>query len=86
VTNPSQELDTKKEELQSLKTELDAKTTELNECRGVEIEMRNNLEQIEKTSQDAQKRFAHWEEELGKLELKNTTHAPPYRWNIADPL
>jgi hypothetical protein len=34
--------------------------------------MRNKLEQIEKTGQDSRKRLAHWEEELGKLELKNT--------------
>jgi structural maintenance of chromosome 4 len=78
VTNILQELDTKKDELQSLKSELDSKTAELNECRGVEIEMRNMLEQIEKTCQDSRKRLKHWEEELGKLELKNIKYVP--RW------
>jgi len=76
VANILKELDTKKEELQSLKSELDSKMAELNECRGVEIEMRNKLEQIEKTCQDSRKRLKHWEEELGKLELKNTEYVP----------
>jgi hypothetical protein len=85
-TNTFQELDTKKDELQSVKSELDAKTAELNECRGVEIEMRNKLEQIEKTSHDSRKRLAHWEEELGKLELKSTRYAPHPSFDIADVL
>ena len=67
-----------------MKSELDAKTAELNECRGVEIEMRNKLEQIEKTSHDSRKRLAHWEEELGKLELKNTKYGPHLVLNLAD--
>jgi structural maintenance of chromosome 4 len=64
----------KKDELQSLKSELDAKTAELNECRGVEIEIRNKLEEIEKTHQDSRKRLKHWEEELSKLEFRSTRY------------
>jgi structural maintenance of chromosome 4 len=65
------ELDTKKEELQGLKTDLTARTEELNVSRGAEIEMRNKLEENQRALQDADKRFRHWQEKLGKLSLHN---------------
>ena len=64
-------LETKREELQVLKAELDAKTVELNESRGVEIEMRNKLEENQKALNDAQKRVRHWTDKLGKISFQN---------------
>jgi structural maintenance of chromosome 4 len=64
-------LDTQKEELQELKTELDRMTAELNETRGVEIDMRNKLEENQKAVNDAQKRLNHWQEKLSKLSVQN---------------
>ena len=57
--------------MQALKAELDSKTAELNECRGVEIEMRNRLEEHQKALQENQRRLRHWHEKLGKLSLQN---------------
>jgi structural maintenance of chromosome 4 len=66
-------LDTKKEELQGLKAELDAKTAELNESRGMEIEMRNKLEENQKAVNESKQRLRQLEEELGKLSYQNLT-------------
>jgi structural maintenance of chromosome 4 len=64
-------LDTKKEELQTLKAELDAKTKELNESRGVEIEIRNKLEEQQKAVKESQHRLKQLEGEIGKLAYHN---------------
>lgn len=66
-------LEEKKEELQALKKELDAKTTELNETRGIEIEMRNQLEEHQKVLKENQLKLRHWEEKLGKLALQHVS-------------
>jgi structural maintenance of chromosome 4 len=66
-------LDTKKEELQALKSDLDSKTEELNASRGVEIEMRNKLEENQKSVNEAKQRLRQLEEELGKLSYMNLT-------------
>lgn len=62
-------LDVKKDELEVVKEELDAKKKEMNETRAVEIEMRNKLEQHQKSLTENRKRYKHWEEKLGKLNL-----------------
>ncbi|KAF1808482.1 RecF/RecN/SMC protein [Eremomyces bilateralis CBS 781.70] len=64
-------LEAKKEELQALKTELDQKQAELNETRGIEIEMRNKLEEKQKIGDEAARRLRSFEEKLSKLELHN---------------
>ncbi|TLD19531.1 RecF/RecN/SMC protein [Venturia nashicola] len=64
-------IDTKKEELSVLKKELDERTTEVNAARGVEIEIRNKLEEHQKAVNEAQKRLNHWGEKLGKLSIQN---------------
>jgi structural maintenance of chromosome 4 len=64
-------LDTKKEELQALKAELNAKTEELNSSRGVEIEMRNKLEENQKAVNESKHRLRQFEEEIGKLSYQN---------------
>ncbi|KAI9688852.1 MAG: hypothetical protein M1822_001209 [Bathelium mastoideum] len=66
-------LETKKEELQALKTTLDAKTAELNETRGVEIEMRNKLDESAKVLKEHQRKLAHWHDKLAKLTFQNIT-------------
>lgn len=66
-------IDEKKEELSELKKDLDARAAELNETRGVEIEMRNKLEENQKALGEAQKRLRHWQEKHSKLSLQNTS-------------
>ncbi|KAI7106509.1 structural maintenance of chromosome protein, partial [Hortaea werneckii] len=68
-----QALEEKKEQLQSLKTDLDALIEELNETRGVEVEMRNKLEENQKILLDNQKRLKYWQEKLSKLTLQNVS-------------
>lgn len=60
-------LDNTKDELQALKAELDEKTAELNETRAVEIEMRNNLEESQKTLAELQRKQRTCAEKLSKL-------------------
>ncbi|KAF1837975.1 condensin subunit Cut3 [Decorospora gaudefroyi] len=66
-------LESRKEELQVVKKELDEKTTELNETRAVEIEMRNKLEEGQKTLNDFQKKQAYFRDKLSKLTYQNVT-------------
>ena len=61
----------KQEELAELKRELDEKTVELNEIRGVEIEMRNKLEENQKIFADNQKRLRYWNDKLSKLSVQS---------------
>ncbi|RMY59679.1 hypothetical protein D0865_01946 [Hortaea werneckii] len=68
-----QALEEKKEQLQALKTDLDALIEELNETRGVEVEMRNKLEENQKVLLDNQKRLKYWQEKLSKLTLQNVS-------------
>ncbi|KAI9778170.1 MAG: hypothetical protein M1816_004254 [Peltula sp. TS41687] len=80
-------LESKKEDLAALKKELDEKTAELNGIRGIEIEMRNKLEENQKVLAENQKRCQHWHEKLSKLSINNisdlgeeipTTDLPTY--------
>ncbi|RDA93728.1 hypothetical protein CP533_0243 [Ophiocordyceps camponoti-saundersi (nom. inval.)] len=64
-------LEAKKEELSEFKEALDAKTTELNESRAVEIEMRNKLEENQKTLAENDKRLRYWNDKLSKLVLQS---------------
>jgi structural maintenance of chromosome 4 len=64
-------IDTKKDELQALKVELDTKTEELNQSRGVEIEMRNQLEENQKVVTEVKQKLAHYEEAHSKLSYTN---------------
>ncbi|KAF1920585.1 RecF/RecN/SMC [Ampelomyces quisqualis] len=60
-------LETRKEELQLLKKELDGKTAEINESRALEIEMRNKLEEGQKSLNEYQKKQAYFHDKLSKL-------------------
>ncbi|KAF2001062.1 RecF/RecN/SMC protein [Amniculicola lignicola CBS 123094] len=60
-------LETKMEELQAVKKDLDDKTAELNETRAAEIEMRNRLEEGQKSLQDFQRKQKVYHDKLGKL-------------------
>ena len=53
-----------------MKGQLDAKISEFNKIRGVEIEMRNKLEENQKTLSENQKRLRYWDEKLGKLSIQ----------------
>lgn len=44
---------------------------ELNETRGAEIEMRNQLEENQKILNENNKRLKYWQEKLGKLALQD---------------
>jgi structural maintenance of chromosome 4 len=71
AANAQDALETKKEELQAVKYELDAKTTEINESRGVEIDIRNRLEEATKMLNEMQRCLAQWEEKLSKTSLQS---------------
>jgi structural maintenance of chromosome 4 len=64
-------LENKKEELQALKSEVDQKKAELNETRVVEIEMRNKLEEHEKSLNESLKKLRFWQDKLSKLTVQN---------------
>lgn len=64
-------LATRKAQLQELKEDLDVKTSELNETRAIEIEMRNKLEENQKTLVENQKRLRYWDDKLSKLVLQD---------------
>jgi len=66
-------LDTKKDELATLKKELDEHTAELNSTRGTEIEMRNKLEEHQKTLTHRTKNLKHWQEKLSKLSFHSVS-------------
>lgn len=53
--------------MQQLKKELEQKTTELNETRAIEIEMRNKLEEGQKSLAEYQKKQRYFQEKLSKL-------------------
>jgi structural maintenance of chromosome 4 len=60
-----------------VKKELDEKTTELNETRAIEIEMRNKLEEGQKSLNEFQKKQAYFVDKLGKLTYQNVTYVSP---------
>ncbi|KAF2704257.1 RecF/RecN/SMC protein [Pleomassaria siparia CBS 279.74] len=64
-------LETRQEELQAIKSELDAKLAELNETRAAEIEMKNKLEEGQKTHNELVRKQQHFREKLGKLTYQN---------------
>jgi len=67
----NQELGLKRDELNSLKKELDDKLAELAATRGVELEMRNKLEENQKVLVENEKRQQYWQEKLSKLVLQD---------------
>jgi hypothetical protein len=62
-----------------VKTELDEKMAELNETRAVEIEMRNKLEEGQKSLNEFQKKQAFFHDKLGKLTYQNVTYGYPFQ-------
>lgn len=54
-----------------MKVSVDEKTAEINEARGIELEMRNKLEEHQKVLLENQKRLKYWQEKLSKLALQN---------------
>lgn len=64
-------LESKKDELKELKAAVDEQQEELNSSRGVEIEMKNKIEENAKILKDNQQRLRHWQDKLSKLTLQN---------------
>ena len=64
-------LETKREEVEALKADLDQRTAELRETRGIEIEMRNQLEENQKVLGENTKRLKYWQEKRSKLIIQN---------------
>jgi structural maintenance of chromosome 4 len=62
-------LEDKKDELKALKSDLEQKTAGLHEIRGIEIEMKNKLEEYQKIQLENQRRLHHWSEKLVKLSI-----------------
>lgn len=71
VEEAQEGLSVKKQELAELKSELDEKTAELNATRAMEIEMRNKLEENQKTLAENQRKVRYWEDKHGKLALQD---------------
>ncbi|GAB0134779.1 hypothetical protein EsDP_00003136 [Epichloe bromicola] len=71
VKEAETELMSRRDELRAFKKELDAKTAELNKSRAVEIEMRNKLEENQKTLLENEKRLRYWDDKHSKLALQN---------------
>ncbi|KAF0554850.1 putative nuclear condensin complex subunit smc4 protein [Gigaspora margarita] len=69
-------LDDKKEELDEIKTELDEKTEIINQIRAVEVEIRNKLEDCERTLAENKQKENHWLGLLGKLTLHEIGDEP----------
>ncbi|KAJ8612782.1 hypothetical protein MRB53_037253 [Persea americana] len=66
-----QRLEDEKEKLEQLKVNLDQQIADLNENRGVEVELKNKLEDNKKVLADNQKRLKYWQEKLSTLTLQN---------------
>jgi len=62
-------LDVKKDELEVVKEELDEKRKQMNTTRAVEIEMKNKLEQHQKSLVENQRKMASWSEKMEKLTM-----------------
>jgi structural maintenance of chromosome 4 len=71
LTLLSQALDARKEELQAVKKELDERTAELNETRAIEIEMRNKLEEGQKSLNEYLKKQKYYQDKIEKLSYQN---------------
>ncbi|EFX03364.1 nuclear condensin complex subunit [Grosmannia clavigera kw1407] len=61
----------KKQVLAEVKAELDEKMAELNTTRGMEIDMRNKLEENQKVLVENEKQLRYWENKLSKLRLQD---------------
>jgi len=66
-----QELESKKESITELKSRLEILIATLNDARGVELELKNQLDENQKILSENQKRHKYWQEKLGKLALQN---------------
>ncbi|MCJ1444818.1 MAG: hypothetical protein MMC23_005321 [Stictis urceolatum] len=64
-------LEDKKEGLDNMRKDLERKTVELNEIRGIEIEMKNKLEENQKILLENGKRLRYWSEKLQKLAIQS---------------
>lgn len=64
-------LDMKKDDLEAMKVSVDEKTAAINEARGIEMEVRNKLEEHQKVLLENQKRLKYWQEKFSKLALQN---------------
>jgi structural maintenance of chromosome 4 len=70
-TGNNQYLEAKKEELAVLKEDLDTKLADLNKTRAAEIEMKNKLEEHQKSLRENKRREEHWAEQLAALHPHN---------------
>ncbi|KAF2018435.1 nuclear condensin-like protein complex subunit Smc4 [Aaosphaeria arxii CBS 175.79] len=64
-------LETRKEELQELKKELDERKAELQKTRGIEIEMRNKLEEGENNLGEFRRKQRAFQDKLGNLNYQS---------------
>lgn len=57
--------------MNELKSTLEDLIATLNDARGVELELKNQLDENQKILSENQKRHKYWKEKLGKLALQN---------------
>lgn len=82
----AQELELKREGLQELRSKLETLTAELNDARGAELELKNQLEENQKILSENQKRHKYWQEKFCKLVLQNIRWASLTSDRAADTL
>ena len=70
-------LDEKQEQLTETKKDLEVKSAQLNHIRGLEIEMRNQLEENHKALEENRKRLRYWEDKSRKLALHSLKYVRP---------
>ena len=64
-------MEEKQKEIDGFKTDLDEKTKQINELRKSEIEIKNKLENYQRSLADNQRKVVHWNEQRAKLSLHN---------------
>uniref|UniRef100_A0A060T4P0 Structural maintenance of chromosomes protein n=1 Tax=Blastobotrys adeninivorans TaxID=409370 RepID=A0A060T4P0_BLAAD len=84
VEKYTSEVEDRQENLESLKSELDEKKREINKVRSVEIEIKNKIEQHEKTLNEDTNARARYRDQLQALELHDVSELKGLRQSKKD--
>ncbi|KAK0555450.1 Structural maintenance of chromosomes protein 4 [Tilletia horrida] len=69
LTKAQDELETKQDERDEIKSQLDESAETINAFRSFEMEMKQKIDDHERSFADNEKKLKHWEEKLKRLEL-----------------
>ncbi|KAG0242339.1 hypothetical protein BGX31_000372 [Mortierella sp. GBA43] len=67
-------MEDKKEEMEEMKKELDARVKVINKIRTAEVEMRNQLEDLQRSLAEHRRRIKHWKDLLSELTLQEVDY------------